>query len=120
MSKLIVEVCRISDIQPIVGADRIVLATIKGWNCIIQKDSFTIGDLCVFIPPDAVLPNELIEKEKLTYLKGNRIKTIKLKGVISQGLVLPVNIPSLKKFWGSGIGTALAEGDDMAKELGIT
>src|SRR6185295_8695891 len=92
MSKLHVEICKIDSITPIENADRIVLATVKGWNCIIGKDTFNIGDLCIFIPPDAVLTEEFIEKNKLNYLKGTRIRTIKLKGVISQGLVLPMTI----------------------------
>ena len=89
MSSLIVEVVKIKEISPIDGADRIVLATVKGWNVIIQKDSYQIGDLVVFIPPDSVIPAELIEKHGLTYLKnGDRIRSVKLKGVISQGLIL--------------------------------
>ena len=116
MSKLHVEICRIESINPIEGADRIVSATIKGWNCIIGKDQHKVGELVIFIPPDAVIPDELIESQKLSYLKGaNRIRTIKLKGTISQGLVLPFNVLNPK-----GYATDYREGDDVAKELGIT
>lgn len=109
MSSLIVEAVKISSISPIDGADRIVLATVKGWNCIIQKDSYRVGDLVVFIPPDSILPEALVEKHGLTYMKGgDRIKTVKLRGVISQGLILPVPAGRYK------------EGDDLSKVLGIT
>jgi len=112
MSKLICEICKISNIAPIPNADRIVVATIKGWQAIIGKNQFQIGDLCIYIPIDSVIPQDLIAREKLSYLKNeNRIRTIKLKGVISQGLVL--SLSTLQ-------GYTVREGDDVAKELGIT
>ena len=93
MSKLIVTIEKILDIQPIPNADRIVLATVKGWQSIIGKDQFKVGDLCVYIPIDAVIPDELIEAQQLTYLQGkNRLRTLKLKGTISQGLILSTSI----------------------------
>ena len=107
MSSLIVEVCRIDNIVPIEGADRIVSAQVKGWNCIIGKGQFNEGDLCVFIPPDCILPDELIEKYNLTYLKnGGRTSTIKLKNTISQGLPLPVE-------------SGWKLGDNVADKMGI-
>lgn len=125
MSKLIVPICKIEKISPIEGADKIVLAEILGWQCIIQKDTFKVGGVCIFIPPDAVLPEELIEKQKLTYLKGqNRIRTIKLKGVVSQGLVLSVDVLNLHTWIDSfnnfRIGNNYTVGSDVAKDLGIT
>lgn len=111
MSKLIVTIEKILDIQPITGADKIVLATVKGWNCIIQKDTFNVGDACVFIPIDSVLPEKLIEEQKLTFLKGHgRVTTIKLKGTLSQGLILPLSI--LK-------GYSVQIGDNVADVLKI-
>jgi RNA ligase (TIGR02306 family) len=109
MSSLIVEAVKIKNIEPIAGADKIVLATVKGWNCVIQKDSYAVGDLVVFIPPDSILPEAMIEKHGLTYMKnGDRIRTVKLRGVISQGLILPLPSGRFK------------EGDDLSKVLGIT
>lgn len=92
MSSLIVEVCEIKDVQPHPNADRLDIATVKGWNCIIQKGSYEVGDWVIFFPPDCILPDWLIEKYELEFLKkGGRIGTLKLRGYISQGLVLPVN-----------------------------
>lgn len=109
MSSLIVEAVKINSIDAIEGADRIVLANVKGWNCIIQKDSYMVGDLVVFIPPDSILPELLIKKHELTYMKnGDRIRSVKLKGVISQGLILPLPSGNFK------------EGDDLSKVMGIT
>lgn len=110
MSSLIVEVCEISDIQVHPNADRLEIARVKGWDVIIQKDQYAVGSLVVFIPPDCVLPDSLIEKYELTYLKKNgRTGTVKLRGIISQGLVLPA-----KDFYGVILGKNVAE------DLGIT
>lgn len=118
MSKLLVTIEKIIDIQPIIGADRIVLATVKGWNSIIGKDTFKVGDKCIFIPIDAVIPDKLIEEQKLEYLRGNnRIRTIKLKGTISQGLILPLSI--LDKY-SSNQYVNTNEGSDVSKILNIT
>lgn len=104
MSKLLVEVSRVNKIEKHPNADRLRIATIKGWNCIIGLTDFQEGDLVVFIPPDSVIPEELAEKYNLEYLKkGARIRTIKLRGFISQGLCLP--IPE-GKTWEEGLNVA--------------
>lgn len=115
MSSLIVEVCEIRDIQPHPNADRLDIATVKGWNCIVGKNSYMAGDWCVFFPPDSVLPDYLIEKYELEFLKkGGRVGTLKLRGYISQGLVLPVDCVLLKSRGGFSVG------DNVADVLGVT
>lgn len=110
MSSLIVEVCKINNIEKHPKADRLRISTIKGWNCIIGLKDFNIGDLCIFCPPDSVIPDKIIDQYKLEYLKnGGRVRIVKLKGFISQGLVLA--IPEGKNW---------KEGKDVAKEMGIT
>lgn len=110
MSSLIVEVCKIDNVQKHPNADKLDVATIKGWNCIVGRNEYTPGDLVVFIPPDSLIPDSLIEERKLDYLKnGNRIRAVKLRGIVSQGLIL--SIPT---------GSKWKEGQDVAKELGIT
>lgn len=93
---------RIANIEPIEGADRIVKATVDGWSLVTQKDNgFKVGDLVVYFEIDSVLP----ECEKFEFLRercyvpaersvngaGFRLKTIKLKGTVSQGLILPIS-----------------------------
>ena len=93
MSSLIVEVCEISNIEPHPNADRLDIPTVKGWNCIVQKGSYRAGDWCVFFPPDSVLPDWIISDYELEFLKkGGRVGTLKLRGYISQGLILPVAV----------------------------
>ena len=80
----------ISDILPIDGKDRIVLAMVDGWSVIVKKDEFQIGDNCVYIEIDSVLP----EKPEFEFLRSKnfRIKTMKMAGVISQGICFPMSI----------------------------
>lgn len=108
MSSLIVEVCSVDSIEKHPNADRLSIAQVKGWNIIVGLDQYSVGDLVVFIPPDCILPDNLIEKYKLDYLKKNgRTGTVKLRGMLSQGLIL--DLPSGK--W--------KVGDDVASVLGI-
>ena len=100
---------RIDALVPIEGKDRIVLATVDGWNVIVQKDQFSEGDLCVFCEIDSVLP----EKPEFEFLrpKNFRIKTMRMAGVISQGICFPLNILPKHNY---------KEGDDVTKIIGIT
>lgn len=86
---------RIADIQPIDGADAIEVATIDGWKVVVKKGEFTIGDLAVYIEIDSWVPNELApflskghEPREYNGVKGERLRTIKLRGQVSQGLLL--------------------------------
>lgn len=80
----------ITDLQPIEGKDRIVLATVDGWHVIVRKNEYEIGDQCVYIEIDSVLP----EKPEFEFLrsKGFRIKTMKMGNVVSQGICFPMSI----------------------------
>jgi hypothetical protein len=80
----------ISDIRPIEGADRIVVAQVDGWECVVQKDEFKVGDNIVYIEVDSIVS----ERPEFEFLRSRRfrVKTIKLRNQISQGLVLPMNI----------------------------
>ena len=80
----------VSDLAPIEGRDRIVLAMIDGWSVIVKRDEFKVGDKCVYVEIDSVLP----EKEEFEFLRKNnfRIKTMKMAGVISQGICFPLSI----------------------------
>jgi RNA ligase (TIGR02306 family) len=110
MSKLIVEVCPILQVSPHENADRLDVVTVKGWNCIVGKGQYKVDDLAIFVPPESIVPSTIIEKYNLGYLKKNgRVGTIKLRKVVSQGLIL--DLPTGKKY---------KEGDNVAEELGIT
>ena len=80
----------ISDLIPIEGRDRIELAIIDGWQVIVKKGEFSRGDKCVYIEIDSVLP----EKPEFEFLRSKdfRIRTMKMAGVISQGICFPLSI----------------------------
>lgn len=117
---------RIESIDPIEGADNIVCATVDGWKLVTQKsNNFKPGDLVVYFEIDSFLPAiekfEFLRKSCLRVMdnvEGFRIKTIKLRGQISQGLILP-----LKEFWpewtDENIAANVHEGDDLTESLGV-
>lgn len=81
---------QISEIIPIEGRDKIVLAIVDGWSVIVKKDEFKVGDKCVYCEIDSVMP----QKEEFEFLRSKnfRIKTMKMAGVISQGICFPLSI----------------------------
>lgn len=81
---------KIINIEPIEGADTIMKATVLGWQLVIKKDEFKIGDFCVYCEIDSMMPDK--PEFEFVRAKSNRIKTIKLRGQISQGVCFPLNI----------------------------
>jgi RNA ligase (TIGR02306 family) len=83
-------------IEPIEGADAIELAVLGGWKVVCKKGDFNVGDPCIYLECDAFLPDGvpawqfLIDKSPrmMNGVKGHRLRTIKLRGQISQGLIL--------------------------------
>lgn len=86
---------RIADIQPIEGADSIEVATVDGWKVVVKRGEFSVGDLAVYLEIDSWVPHELVpflskgsEPREYNGVKGERLRTIKLRGQVSQGLLL--------------------------------
>lgn len=101
---------KIKNLEPIENADAIVRATVLGWQLVVRKDEFQIGDLCVYIEIDSVMPNR--PEFEFLRARSNRVKTIRLRGQISQGVCFPLSIlPE---------GTPIEEGLDVTELLGIT
>jgi len=96
---------KILKLTPIIGADMIETATVLGWEVVVKKGEYKVGDLCAYIQIDTVVP-ELPEYDFLRERKY-RVRTIRLRKQISQGLIVP--LPSGK--W--------KEGDDITDVLGI-
>ncbi|MGB8216549.1 MAG: RNA ligase family protein [Candidatus Methanoperedens sp.] len=72
------------------NADTLELATVLGWPVIVKKCEFEVGDLCCYFEIDSVLPN--IPSFEFLSSKKHRIKTIKLRGALSQGLAIPIRV----------------------------
>jgi RNA ligase (TIGR02306 family) len=98
MRKL-VTIRRIDNVLPIEGADAIELVKIDGWQCVAKVGEFKPGDLCVYFEIDSFLPvrpeYEFLRArsfKKMGEHEGFRIKSIRLRGQLSQGMALPVSI----------------------------
>ena len=106
----------IGEIRPIEGADNIELAIVNGWHAITKKGEYEVGNKVVIATTDAVIPVELSDLMGVTgYLrKGQRVRTVKLRGVYSECLIMSKNvIPALRKH------PTIAEGEDLMELLGI-
>lgn len=91
MERKLVSIQRIERVDPIPGADQIAKARVLGWDVVVKKDEMREGDLCVFFEIDSVLPAGEAWAEFLRP-RGFRVKTMRLRGVLSQGLALPTSI----------------------------
>jgi RNA ligase (TIGR02306 family) len=105
----------IGSVSEIPGADNIELVTVGGWNAITKKGEYKVDDLVVVATTDAVIPQKLSDDLGVTnYLrKGQRVRTVKLRGVYSECLIIPMT--SL-----SGKGAKGIPGTDLMQTLGIT
>jgi RNA ligase (TIGR02306 family) len=109
-------VATINEIKTIEGADNIEQVVVGGWNCISQKNTYKINDFVIVATTDAVIPIELSDSLNVTnYLrKGQRVRTVKLRGVYSECLLIPM------KFNKQPIGDNYSDGKDMMEIMGIT
>ena len=143
MERKLASIRIISDLSPIEGADKIETATIDGWKVVVAKDvGHKVGDKVIYCEIDSFLPirDEFEFLRKSSYKKmggeeGFRLKTIKLRGQVSQGLILPlsvlkstdiVKVTTVKTEWGNQYelfaedGEPMVEvGDDVTEVLGI-
>ena len=95
-------VATIKEVRAIEGADNIELIIAGGWNAITKKGEFQVDDLTVIATTDAVIPEKLSEEMGVTsYLrKGGRVRTVKLRGVYSECLIIPLKyIPFMENYY---------------------
>ncbi len=103
---------KIISLTPIEGADKIETALVLGWQCVVKKGEFRVGEMIVYIEVDSIVP----EKPEYEFLRDRkfRVRTIKLRKQISQGLVLPLSVlPAERHMW------RMKEGVDVTELLGI-
>jgi len=101
MSTFDVSVHQIDTIENHPNADRLDLAGIGDYRCIVMRDQYKAGDWVAYIPEAAILPLWLIQhmglEGRLAGKAKNRVKAVKLRGVLSQGLVLPVYVDGISQ-----------------------
>lgn len=104
------------------NADALELAQVGDYNVIVPKNVYQTGDLAVYIPEFAIVPDWMITElgleGKLAGSNKNRVKTIKLRGVLSEGLVYPTKGGVLSNL-DTGESKLVVEGDDVTEFLGI-
>jgi len=112
---------KIAEIRPIEGADNIEAVVVGGWQCVAKKGEFSVGMSCLYFEVDSVLPMqdryEFLRKSsyvKKDWVEGYRLRTIKLKKQISQGLALPID-----SFLVEITGMPTEPGTDFTEVLGI-
>jgi len=111
MSSLIVKVSKINKVVPHSNPEvhSLDIVEVEGWQCLVKRGSFKTGDKAVYFPPDTLLSQVVSDELGVTnYLDKGRIRTIKLKGEMSFGLVVPPRNPNWE------VGT------DVADEYGAT
>lgn len=114
---------RIDAVNPIPGADAIEVATVGGWRVVVKRGEFQPGDLAIYCEIDSWIPHEVApflskgqEPREYNGVRGERLRTVKLRGQVSQGLLLPLNDLLKMKYDG---GAVVEEGDDISELLGI-
>jgi len=113
---------RIKEVKDHPNADRLDIISFESieWTCVSAKGNFNAGDLCCFFEIDSLIP---MKHEWARFLQNKdkpqspaRLKTIKLRGVVSQGLAMPISIlPSVVDY-----PVAIEDGTDVTELLDIT
>lgn len=115
MSELKVEIAEIKNVEPNPFSDNLDLLTVEGWCTQSQRGKFKPGDKCVYFPVDSILPTELLFKvfgeDSKVYPYNGRIKTIRLRKMISQGMAVSLE--------GCGLDQGVDVGTDVTERLGV-
>lgn len=121
----------VDDILPIEGADAIEVAVVGGWKVVVKKGEFVKNSLAIYFEIDSFIPSTVAPfltkpghfPKEFNGIQGERLKTIKLRGQISQGLLLPVNRSSDDVLYistePSHIFVPVTIGDDVSEVLQI-
>ena len=118
MQRKLASVLRVLEIHPIEGADFVELARINGWQCVVKKGRFRPGDHGVYFEIDAIPPD--LPAFRFLWAKDSpdgsrparyRIRSMKLRGCLSQGLLLPLDE--------LGVPAGSPDGTDVTAQLGV-
>lgn len=122
MERKLASIQLIEELCPIQNADNLECAKVLGWQVVVKKHQFIKKELCIFCEIDSVLP----ERPEFEFLRAKkfRVKSIRMRGQISQGLVLPFSIlgeqvsAGIKRDYVSGKSNPI--GLDVSKMIGVT
>lgn len=119
---------QVSALLPIEGADRIEIAQVDGWQVVVKKGEFRVGDLAIYFEIDSWVPIQIApflrrNPEKIRTYKGvdgERLRTVKMRGALSQGLLLPLSVAEsnpLRQFQDGEDLTAMFNVQKWEKEI---
>lgn len=122
-------IVKVDAITPM-NADRLECAHIGGWHCVVGKGEFSVGDPAVYFEIDSKLP-EVEPFVSMEFLKSKhyKIKSQKIRGEISQGLLMPLSAfidrEGRVPHWLAAVNLQIASGNDvtntfLTKEIGVT
>lgn len=128
--RMMATIRRIDAINPIEGADAIEVASVGGWNVVVKKGELAAGDLAVYCEIDSWIPTAIAPfltkpghfPKVFEGVEGEKLRTIRLRGQVSQGLLLPLTvILNLLEFgtYDHGVPFDFSEGKDVSELLGI-
>jgi len=111
----------IDALHPIEGADNIETAIVGGWNVVVKKGEHNVGQRIIMCEIDSWIPHNLapfLTKEGhfpkvYNGVEGQKLKTAKLRGQLSQGLILPLEV-----LWSRGV-SSVTDNEDVTEQLGI-
>lgn len=116
----------IDSIRPIDGADAIECAIVGGWSVVVKRGEFFPGELAVYAEVDSWIPNTIApflskgnEPREYMGVKGERLRTVKLRGQVSQGLLLKLDTVDNAALSFNGITFPCIPGLDVSEHLGI-
>ncbi|MCZ2397863.1 MAG: RNA ligase (ATP) [Chitinophagales bacterium] len=116
---------KIAEVRLIEGANKICAYRVDGWWVVDSIDKYKVNDAVVYAEPDSWVPHSLapfLTKEGqlpkvYNEVEGQRLRTVKLRGQISQGLLLPVSVLHIDGKWIEGV--VIDEGTDVTEILGV-
>jgi len=119
MTRKLATIRQIHTIAPIEGADLIELAKVDNWQVVVKKGEYEVGDLAVYLEIDSFVPTALAPyltrpghtPKEYHGVLGERLKTVRLKKQLSQGLLLPIS---------EAYKRAYSVGEDVTEDYGIT
>jgi len=117
MSRMLAHVEEVVRVFPIPGADFIEGIQVLGWECVAKKGDLKQGDKCVYIEIDSIVP--ALPMFAFLEERRYRVKTIKLKKQISQGLAMPIDEALLNLLGKKSSVDDLTIGEDVTESMGI-
>lgn len=98
MERKLASIQRVAEVIPIDGAEFIEIVRINGWKVVSKKGEYQVGDLCCYCEIDSFIPTAIApfltkaghSPKVYNGVEGERLRTVKLRGQLSQGLVIPV------------------------------